>query len=299
MGRVWSPLAFVLATALGCSAPPSEDESTAPAVKSVDPGSESQRTIDDQQEAPIESRVPPPGGFERVPAGGGSFGAWLRQLAVRAGRPPVYLFDGRKKANQYAHHAVLDVDVGDTDLQQCADAVIRLRAEYLFSGPCRASIAFNFTSGDAARWAEWRDGFRPVVRGNSVSWKRSAEADSSYPNFRDYLDIVFMYAGSASLERELTAVANFARPEIGDVFIQGGFPGHAVIVVDVAVNDAGERAFLLAQSYMPAQDMHILNSYEDISPWYGARATGVLTTPEWTFNREDLRRFPAADCGRP
>ena len=44
--------------------------------------------------------------------------------------------------------------------------------------------------------------------------------------------------------------------QIGDVLIQGGSPGHAVIVVDMAENPAtGEKLYLLAQSYMPAQDI--------------------------------------------
>jgi hypothetical protein len=176
----------------------------------------------------------------------GSFGAWLRELPVRAGRPPVLLYDGRRKSNQSAHFAVLDVDVGSKDLQQCADAVIRLRAEYLFSGPCKAEIQFDFTSGDTARWRDWRDGMRPMVNGNRVSWKQTTAGDDSYASFREYLDTVFMYAGSASLEKELVTVDDPARPEVGDVFIEGGFPGHAILVIDVAVNANGERAFLLA-----------------------------------------------------
>ena len=49
--------------------------------------------------------------------------------------------------------------------------------------------------------------------------------------------------------------------QIGDVFIKGGFPGHAVVVLDMAENDrTGQRVFLLAQSYMPAQDIHIMKN---------------------------------------
>jgi hypothetical protein len=206
------------------------------------------------------------------------------------------LHDGRRKANQTAHHVVLDVDVGPEDLQQCADVVIRLRAEYLFSGPCRDAIRFNFTSGDTARWSEWRDGIRPQVRGNEVSWRRTAEADDSYANFRSYLDTVFTYAGTASLERELSPVTDPAKPRVGDVFIQGGFPGHAVIVVDVAEDSAGSRVFLLAQSYMPAQDIHVLRSFEETDPWYVARSEGVLVTPEWDFRHRDLKRFKPTAC---
>lgn len=244
----------------------------------------------------IQSMIPPPSGYERMPVDPMSFGAWLRRLPLRPGRPAVHLFDGRKKANQTAHHAVLDVDIGDRNLQQCADAVIRLRAEYLFAGTCRNEIRFCFTSGDTAWWKEWRRGIRPLVDASSVSWRHTAAADQSYQNFRDYLDTIFMYAGSASLERELAPVTEPTRMEVGDVFIQGGFPGHAVLVVDVAEDEGGERVFLLAQSYMPAQDIHILRSFEDVTPWYRAQADGVLRTPEWDFHYVDLKRFRRTSC---
>jgi hypothetical protein len=245
---------------------------------------------------PLKERIQPPEGFARLQAAPGSFGAWLRELPVKPGRPAVHLYNGRLKLNQSAHHAVLDVDVGETDLQQCADAVMRLRAEYLFPGSCSDEIRFNFTSGDTAFWKEWREGIRPRVAGNSVTWERTAAADDSYINFRKYLDIVFTYAGSASLERELVTVSDPAQPQPGDVFIKGGFPGHAVIVLDVAMNDEGERVFLLAQSYMPAQEFHILRSYEEINPWYRARSEGRLRTPEWDFEYQDLMRFNYTAC---
>ncbi len=245
---------------------------------------------------PVHRRIAPPDGYTRIKAGEGSFGHWLRRLRLFPGRGNVHLFDGNLKANQEAHYAVLTVDVGEADLQQCADAVIRLRAEYLLTSGCQDRIQFNFTSGDAAKWSEWRSGIRPVVDGNRVSWSQSAEADSSYGNFRKYLDVVFTYAGSASLERELIPVPDPSRPEIGDVFIEGGHPGHAVIVLDVAENEHGDRIFLLAQSYMPAQEIHILNSPEDFSPWYEAFSDGILRTPEWEFYYTALRRCPEVDC---
>jgi hypothetical protein len=130
------------------------------------------------------------------------------------------------------------------------------------------------------------------VQGSRVSWARTAPADSSYASFRRYLDTVFTYAGSLSLEKELAPVGDPGAIEIGDVFIRGGSPGHAVIVVDVAANAAGERAFLIAQSYMPAQEMHVLRNPVSSSPWYPAVRAGDLVTPEWTFRRAELRRFP-------
>jgi hypothetical protein len=276
-------VATVLGALLACEASPSPPRVSGPAEE---PG------------ATLAARIPPPPGFERIPLGKGSFGAWLRELPLRPGRSEVLLHDGRRKRNQNAHFAVVDLDVGEADLQQCADAVIRLRAEYLFAGPCRDEIQFDFTSGDPARWKDWRAGQRPRVQGDRVSWHPTAPADASYANFRRYLDSVFTYAGTVSLQRELTPVEDPADPEPGDVLIQGGFPGHAVIVVDVAQNRAEDRVFLLAQSFMPAQDIHVLKSFEEYDPWYRAKSGGILRTPEWEFRFEDLRRFRPTSCER-
>ena len=114
-----------------------------------------------------------------------------------------------------------------------------------------------------------------------------------YGNFRAYLDNVFTYAGTASLEREMRPVS-LAQIQPGDVWIQGGYPGHAVLVLDVAQKPGSdEKLFLLAQSYMPAQDFHVLVNPQDatLSPWYAAEFDDELHTPEWSFSKSDLRRF--------
>jgi hypothetical protein len=79
----------------------------------------------------------------------------------------------------------------------------------------------------------------------------------------------------------------------GDVFIRGGSPGHAVLVMDMAVNAAGQKIFLLAQSYMPAQDIHILkNPGNPPFPWYyTVGADKLVVTPEWVFKWEEVMRF--------
>ncbi len=242
----------------------------------------------------IATRVEVPRGFERDSLPQRSFGYWLRHLPLKRGRPPVMLYDGRPKGNQDAHVAVVDIDVGTSDLQQCADAVIRLRAEYLYSQARYEDIRFDFTSGDEASFGNWMEGFRPVVRGNSVSWTRSAGADSSYNVFRKYLNSVFTYAGTYSLSLELIPVGDVEDISNGDVFILGAFPGHSVMVVDTAVNPAsGERIFLLVQSYMPAQEIHLLKNPidDELSPWYRSGFGDVLHTPEWVFRRSQLMRW--------
>lgn len=241
----------------------------------------------------LGERFTPPAGFERVPTVPGSFAEWLRSLPLKPGRGVVNLYNGRPKKDQQSHFAVIDIDTGTKDLQQCADAVIRLRAEYLFSVGRLDDIHFNFTSGDTARYLDWRDGLRPVVRGNNVQWVRKAPPDTSRDGFREYLETVFRYAGSASLERELVRVERLEDMQAGDVFIQGGFPGHAVIIVDLAQQKGGlKKVFLLAQSYMPAQDIHVLRNPKTGGPWFDLDFGGTLATPHWKFKPAHLRRFP-------
>jgi hypothetical protein len=243
----------------------------------------------------IAARIPAPAGCERMPVEPESFGEWLRYLPTKPGFPPVALYNGEMKQNQGAHHLVLDIDVGEKDLQQCADAVIRLRGEYLYALGRNDDIAFRFTSGHRASFRKWIEGYRAVVDRDDVGWVKFAEVDSTYTNLRKYLERVFMYAGSSSLAKELRPVVDPAEMAIGDVFVEGGFPGHAVIVVDLAENArTGQRVFLLAQSYMPAQDVHILRNPhdEDLSPWYDMAFGDSLVTPEWVFEAKDLRRFP-------
>ena len=238
--------------------------------------------------------IPLPEGYQRIPYPEQSFQDWLRYLPLKRDQQKVHLFDGRLKFNQNVHYRIIDMDVGKTDLQQCADAIMRLYAEYLYSQGRYDEIAFNFTNGDRARFSRWSEGFRPVVRGNQSTWRKTAAFDLSYANFRKYLNIVFSYAGSYSLSQELEHVDDAGELQAGDVFIEGGHPGHGVIVVDAAVHpETQEKIFLIAQSYMPAQEIHILKNPNDaaLNPWYSVDAPSGLNTPQWPFQWEDLKRF--------
>ncbi len=239
------------------------------------------------------NRIPVPEGYVRVEVEKNSFGDWLRHIPLKPGYPKVKLYNGALKANQSAQFAVINIDVGSEDLQQCADAIMRLKAEYHFSRQEPDNIHFNFTSGDNAEYSKWIEGYRPVITGNKVSWVKKASPDDSYKGFKSYMRLVFMYAGTSSLSQEMQT-RKLAQMKPGDVFIKGGFPGHAVIVMDMAVHPStGKKVFLLAQSYMPAQDVHILNNpeYQEGYPWYSLEFAGNLQTPEWTFKPTDLKYF--------
>jgi hypothetical protein len=241
-------------------------------------------------EQAFSARFAPPPGFERRDCGPSC--AWWRGLPLRPGHPAVTLHDGRTKPNQSAHLAVLDLDVGKRDLQQCADAVLRLWAEQAFSRDGAAGLCIPLTSGAPLPWKRWADGERPTVKGTSLSWARKGGPDAGHAAFRRYLDFAFTYAGTASVERTMAGKVKLQDIRPGDFFIQGGFPGHAVVVLDVVEDPAGRRAFALAQSYMPAQDVHVLdNPDRPGSPWYELAEGERLVTPEWTFAPGALARF--------
>lgn len=241
----------------------------------------------------IASRFAPPVGAKRDSFANGSFGAYLQGLPLYPPGRAVQHFDGSLKQRQEVAAAVLQIDVGTRDLQQCADAVMRLRAEYLWQQGRYSEIQFTFSNGFKAPYSKWRAGQRIAVGGNVVSWYPQNSSDGSYATFRKYLNMVFAYANTASLAGDLQKVTGEG-VQIGDVFLQPGYPGHAVLVVDTATDPAtGARYFLLAQSYMPAQDIHLLvnpNSPEH-SPWYLFQPNLPLHTPEWGFAATDHYRF--------
>lgn len=241
----------------------------------------------------IVNRISVPEGYKRTETTPGSFGDWLRFLPLKPGNPDVHLYNGELKRYQQGHAAVLDVDVGETDLQQCADAVMRMRGEYLYSIKKYDDLHFNFTSGNTIGFKKWSEGNRTVIKGNSVTWSSGAAKDDSYKTFKGYMNTIFNYAGTSSLNKELKPVS-LKDIQIGDVFIVGGFPGHAVLVVDVCENvKTGEKLFMIQQSYMPAQEIHILKNLTNaaISPWYSNDFEGDLKTPEWTFSKDQLMRW--------
>lgn len=243
--------------------------------------------------ATIGERFLTPSGFDREVLPQDSFAYFLRNLPVRDVGSVVHLYNGEEKQNK-VYDAVIDMDIGDKDLQQCADSVIRLRAEYLYLKQDYSNLHFNFTNGFNAEYSKWIEGNRIMVSGNDTHWEKIYEAQDDYDIFEKYLETVFTYSGTLSLEKELLPVNNYNDLQIGDVLIQGGAPGHAIIVVDIAINKtSGQKAYLLGQSYMPAQEIHILKNFNSSnnSPWYLLDNNEEIKTPEWTFNIKDLKRF--------
>lgn len=248
--------------------------------------------IDENSAKSIFERFPAPKGYQKQLSPSGSWAAYLQNFPLLKPGTAVLDFKGKPISDQKSHVAVLDIDVGTKDLQQCADAIIRLRAEYLWKSDKKDQISFNFTSGHSFAWKDYADGLRPEVNGNKVSFKETANPSNSYEAFRKYLDIVFMYAGTISLHRDMKEVSRKSEYQIGDVLVHPGSPGHAVIIVDKAKNTKGEAIYLLAQGYTPAQSIHIVKSgHSGVSPWFKIPQSGPVWHKRFYLSKVGVRRF--------
>ncbi len=261
-------------------------------LKGCTPGADT--VVDGPIEATtISARFQPPSGFLRPPDQPGTFDTWLGAVDVLPVGTQVQLYNGELKNRQDVHAAVLDISVGKKDLQQCADAVMRLRAEYWFEQGRFDDIHFNFTNGFQTNFRRWVNGQRIQVGGpHGTRWFGLTAKDSSHTNLLAYLEKVFTYAGTLSLSKELKGTGT-SSVQPGDVFLHGGSPGHAVIVMDVANHADGRQAFLIAQSYMPAQQIHVLKNTRqpELGAWFILGDGDKLYTPEWTFDWSERKRW--------
>jgi Domain of unknown function (4846) len=243
--------------------------------------------------ATVGERFIVPAGYTRISVAKGSFGEYLRNLKLRPDGAVVHFYDGSIKKSNGVYVAVIDMPIGNKNLQQCADVIMHTRAEYLYMHGRFAEIHFTFTNGFRADYSKWRAGYRVSSTGGRYHWVRTAAEDNSRASFDNYMDMIYGYCGTLSLSKELK---NVQRRDIrpGDILIKGGSPGHAELVLDVATNRAGENIYLLAQGYMPAQEMQVLENPEDrnLSPWYKMDEHNTLIiTPQWTFTIGQLMRF--------
>ena len=225
----------------------------------------------------LNGRLAAPEGFTRVPQDPSSFGGWLRSLPLAPQGTAVLSHSGQRilAGNDARLAAVVALDVGARDLQQCADSIVRLHAEW-----------------------QWFRGHRDqsyrLASGKTLAFPRWASAHHSDANahgaFRKYLDEVFAFANTESLKAQGHRVAlDQLRP--GDFVVQPGAPGHAVLVLDVARAEDGRRVVLLGQGFMPAQSFHVLRDPDRGSAWFTVEGTSIKT-PFWpAFGWETLRRL--------
>lgn len=240
----------------------------------------------------LDTRINPPEGYTRVPSTPKEITGFIRSLPLKDDGSQVLKYDGAPIRNQDNHVAVFDIDIGERDLQQCADSAMRIYAEYYWSLEQYDDIAFHLTNGFYMDYNKWREGYRIVVDGNYVSWNNSSYYNDSYETFKKYMEMVFAYAGTLSLTSESSPISlDNLLP--GDLLLEEGSPGHCVMVIDMAYDGNGNKCYLLAQGYMPAQNFHVLtNPLHPEDPWYYVEEMDYpIITPSWTFDEGSLMRW--------
>lgn len=216
-----------------------------------------------------------PHGFERIDVASGSFGEYIRQFPLKKRGSHMTYYNGKLALGQYFGYSVLDLPML-SDIEQCADAVMRMRAEYLWDKGLYESIHFHTVGGRDQRYSGGPD--------------RKA--------FEQFLRKVYDNSNTTSLRREMKT-KSFKDIVPGDVFVYespgDGYYGHAVLVVDVAINKkTGHTAIMLAQSSTPALTMHIIRDFLHPihSPWVVIdNATDGFFVSGICFKMDDLRTW--------
>ncbi|MBO6605918.1 DUF4846 domain-containing protein [Psychroserpens sp.] len=241
----------------------------------------------------IKSRVNLPEGYSRVNYPAGSFQDYLRNYKLKPYGSKIINYDNSEYFWQGGHIGILEVPVPSNGLQQCADALIRIRSEYLWEKNRTDEIGFKFTSGHYCSWTKYAEGFRPKINGNKVTFHKTASADHSKTNFYKYLNLIYTYSGTLSLYHELTPITYASNLKIGDMMIKGGTPGHIVMICDEIINAQGEKKYLIFQGNTPAQSVHLVRNLEDdvYSPWYKLENDKRIPVSNYVFGSAKFVRF--------
>ena len=231
--------------------------------------------------------------YKRVAYLKGSFQTYLRNYSLKVFGAKIINYDNSEYYWQQGHIGILDIPVPKNGLQQCADALMRVRSEYLWDNHRKGAIGFNFTSGDYCSWNQYAKGYRPKINGNQVAFHKLASINHTKENFYKYLNLIYMYSGTLSLYNELPKIEYARDLKIGDMLIKGGTPGHIVMICDEVINSKGEKLYLLFQGNTPAQSVHLVKNLEDsnISPWYQLKKNAVIPVSNYTFVSSKFVQF--------
>lgn len=224
--------------------------------------------------ADIIAEIPLPKGFERVNVKEKSFAAWLRNLEIKKSKN-LHYYNGKLSNHQNWVYGIINIDVPSNGLQQCADAIMRLKAEYLYTTKQFQAIKFGNQK-------------------HFYSFLNDQNSCTSRDCFNRYLNQVFAFCGTYTLEEMSKQKDEFEAIEPTDLLVKGGSPGHAMLVADVATNkNTGEKLYLLLQSYSPSEDVHIVVNQANsaLGPWYKVEKNEQISTPGYTFAKQHLRSW--------
>lgn len=217
-----------------------------------------------------------PTGYVRISGNDPAFTKYLRALPLKNRGEEVQLYTGGSAKHQSLYYAAIDMPLL-SNAEQCADACMRLRAEYLYSVKKFSSIHFNDVNGRKLKYT----------------------GGSSRKALEKYLKKVYQVASTFSLSREMQQ-RELKDIQPGDIFVYAAVDrpghkiGHAVMVADVAVNKKGKKVLLLIEGNTPAQDIHVVRNFLNPirSPWFSLDEDAeVLILGVFRFKPNELRHF--------
>jgi len=214
-----------------------------------------------------------PLGYTRVEAPQGSYAAYLRSLPLKERGAKVHLFTGETAGFQFLSTGVIDQDILSNS-EQCADAAMRLRAEYLWSQGRYSEIRFRNVNGQTMQYS----------------------GGSSRKAFERYMREVYGVCSTFSVYHE-TKPRAVKDVQPGDVLVyparSGHKYGHAIIVVDVAKDKSGNVAIMCAEGNTPAREKHLVRNPNPLNnPWFFLDDDDdAFIISCFYFNKDELRHY--------
>jgi len=198
--------------------------------------------------------------FHRINTEAGSFAKWLRQLPLKKSGSEVMNYKGGvfKSGVDSSVAFVVDLDIKGRRLEQCMDIVIRLYAEYLWGTRQIEDLQLPLPGGYWLKWQKWKEGYRPVFKGIKVTMSKSSQPDTSFKSYRTYLNTVYSESHSQQFYHAYKPVQRID-VQIGDIIIKRGTKGHAIMIVDLAIDEHGEMIALIGNGDTPACQFFLLN----------------------------------------
>ena len=243
---------------------------------------------------PLKEHFPPPAGYHRISLKSNSFAAYLRNLPLIDDSHNVQDYKGgiHLKAGDSSLAAIVPFDISGNRLWQCMDIILMLKIDYLKQENNVGAIEFPLPDGTTLSWPGWRNGFRLDFKGLQFYKIKSATQNSSDKNFKKYLNTIFSYSNTQTFHHHYPRIS-LDVIKAGNFIVKKGKKGHAVLIVDIAVNDRGEKIALIGQGDTPACQFYLLKN-KNGSPWF--KVSNQTSFPELPIAKKmywsGLRGFP-------
>ncbi|HLF33017.1 MAG TPA: DUF4846 domain-containing protein [Cyclobacteriaceae bacterium] len=196
-----------------------------------------------------------PDGWSRVMPEPGSFGEYLHQLSFEI-TDSTYFWDGT--ASIYHSVAAVHKFKGLTEIEQCADVIMRFYSDFIKS------------KGQVVSWHD--------VQGNLKTWNGM--------DYAKFMRDIYNYSNTYSLYKfdSFPVKVNDAKP--GDILVIPGFPGHIVLIVDVLKKD-DKIKLAVVEGFTPAVQPFLYRPGPELHlTWNNG-----ISVSGYSFAGENLRRI--------